>query len=343
MSSTIPTLAILTPLMASAAFPIERSLKLEDFKFSENGSDTQKLDFKGDTADYVEIRVRGKVTVGGTAPSGPATAGFANIIKTISLKANDRDTFVDVTPLGATVVQITDDKAQQHSDNVLTLATKTYEAILKIEMRQLNAVWQGLSAIDSRVTSSVEMRLTYGDVNRLFSTVESAVLSDVQIDTYYSGTKNSRMPKDMYVRDLIETKEPIDRAEKTFQAVKINQQAAGSERDVEFIKGIYLMGVRGETLFDVFDENEVVRLKFGNEAQRDIPLSLIKRKQQRLFNGNLPEGVLYLPLFENKDLRDCPPRTHLAGGLTVELGVKNAHAGELEVRAIVEKVRHLAL
>lgn len=327
-----------------ASFPVEQSFKLEDFKFSENGSDTQSLDFKGDTVDILELRVRGTVTVGGTAPTGPAFAGFANIIKTISVKANDRDTFVDITPLGASVVTIADDRMPMHIDDVLSDETETYEAILKIDMRQLNTAFPNITALDGRITSRVEMKLTYGDVSRLFSEPESAVLSNVSIDVHYSGTRSSLMPKDMYVRELIETSEPIDRADKRFVAVKVNQQSAASSiREVEFVKGIYLMGVRGEELFDVFDPNETIQVKIGNEAYRDFPISRLRRMQRRRFDGELPDEVLYIPLFENGDVRDSLPRTHLSGGLTVELGVLNEHAGELEVRAVVDKVRHLVV
>lgn len=343
-----PRLSINAAVAALAAasvevFPIERAFNLERFTYSDSGESTKILDLKGDTIDVIEIRVRGKVSVGGTAPSGPSFAGFANIIKRIEIRANDKDTFVSVTPMGATALTLIDDLLPQDTADVLVLATQTYEAVLKIDARQANTLMPNFTALDGRITGKIEMKLTFGGVERLFSTVESAVLSDVEIDTRCTGTKNSLMPKDMYMRSLTESRAAVERDGTEFVAFEVDRQDATTVRNIEYISGVLIMGVNGESIENVFNENEPVKVKFGDEVQRNYTFDGLRRMNRRRFNNVLPEGVYYIPFIENQDFRDAIPLTNVVGGIKVEMGVFEGANGPVEVRAIPNIIRRLKI
>jgi hypothetical protein len=85
-----------------------------------------------------------------------------------------------------------------------------------------------------------------------------------------------------------------------------------------------------------------VKLKQGDTVRREMPLSVIKDQMRDLFGDHIPEGVLYIPMYENGDIRDALPRTHMTNGFSVELGVLNEHDGELQIKSVVDIIRHVA-
>lgn len=347
MKMIFPTLPLISQMITGAMLPpILQSYKLADFKFNANGNTTEVIDLNDIAVDTFFIRVRGTVTVGATAPVGPVSVGFGALVSKIILTVNDTDQVLNISPLSASVISAGDFRHTFETGADLGLATADYEAIIPIDMRQMNTNMPWATALDGRVPKRVTVKLEYGDVNSLFETANDAAVdaSSVNVEFYHEGTKNSEQAKNIRTRELIEVVNRIDRAEPDFEAALITQQSPATNKNfVEFVRGVYIYGRRNGQIFDVVKPGSAIRVLKGQETWTHLPKKLFQMDMDKTFQGSLPMGAYYIPMYNNGNLQKALPRTHLKGDLRVLVDVLDDFPGETDIVCIPDIVRKLKL
>lgn len=343
LAAVFPAFAFMP--QANLSFPSKQSLKAADFIYRDNGSDEQTIITEGATIDVLKLEISGKVTAAADAPVGPCEAGFAGIIESIELRANDLDTVVDMTPFSALILQRSRDQVVLDDDNALGVDTAEYSTVLTIDMRQLMTQTPTVSGIDMRVLRAFKMKLNYAGANGLYLNSNGATLSDVTIRASYEGVRDSNVPANFPVPEYIDTYTEIDRDKADFIAYELEGQPADTPLSkTKWIKGVWLVGRQlKKAMADVFDPAVPVHVRIGTTTVWNGTLADLRALNKRYHNDYLGSAI-YVPLLVNGDLSSAIPLPSFAGKkLTVELGVKNTAPGELDVLALPDVVRFFDL
>lgn len=321
MSAAIGTLAFVAKRPAK---PLELSVPVGDTS----------------TVDTLYIRIRADIDVSGTVPTGPVTAGIAGLLERVRIEVNNRDELIDLTAFAMTTLARDDYRKKLEGDDVLSLASKSYDLIIPIDMRMLNSVFLAQTALDMRLARRVNLRVDFGDINSLYGTPESATIVDgsVQIDISYGGTLNNTFARGMHWRSLMEERVQVTSDNGSFEILREENRAASEPLLRTFLRSIRLQGVAGEISTQVFDESRKLVVKIGTQTIVDEYLSVIRAQQKNITNFS-PAGADYvnIPFFKNGNTYECPPMDTLTGGLTITGGVISSAGSELSI--LTETVR----
>lgn len=296
------------------------------------------------TVDTLYLRIRADIDVDGAVPSEPCAAGIAGLLKHLTLKFNDRDTTIDITPFALVALAKHDFRRVLDGDYVLGVGSKSYDLIVPIDQRLLHSVLPIQTSLDMRLVKKGILSIMFGDIGDLYGNAGSAtiVAGSVQVDLHYRGTRHNTSARGMHMRSLMEHREQVTVNNTNFEAVKLEREVYSGLLLRTYLRSITIQGVANERVTEVLDNEQNLRVKVGSTTLIDAPLALIRASQNDIspFKASLGDRI-HLPFFKTGNTFECPPMDTMTGGLTITCGVKASPNSELSI--LVETIRRPVL
>ncbi len=316
-----------------------RPRTLGTVNFTADGVETLELDREGVLAQ-VNLHLQFVITNGGTAAVGPRYQALARVINRVELVVNGHDTVVQMSGEDLATLAHYEQNIQAYGmgDTVVLTgsAATTYNVCLPIPLTLTGGRRPDDTGLDARNVGSLSLRITWGNTDDVYTTVNSAVFTSLTCNV--EGEYYLEVPADrtFFVRSfdtIVSTVTATDAA----HTVKIDPGSGVLYRSLGLITTRADLGVA-----NILNNAKLVSGSFTYQDRKKFQILGANVRNYKTAKANLLTGAYMLPLIDPVlgELPQSIATGRLPTDLNLELDVTST-SGVEKIRVIREAIRPL--